>query len=405
MSTGTDVTGSRTVWAVAVVGLVLLGGTATVATAAPAHVTVSAMDVSDDEPETGDTITVTPTVRHSSSGSGSFEVTEVTLEDASGTRYAEASDPGTLGPGDTIDVPLRTTVQSAGEKTFVVHVRGVRYDSEGRWDRITHTEYPAHVTVSEPSTETETTPQLNVEAERPIAGTESTVDVTVSNGGDEEISDLSLRLSGLDGMENRTKLRPALGATNSTTFRFDVRPPEAGTSTLTATLEYGDGDVVETSEAVDVAPMQADASVYATVSEQNDTLQYRVTNHGNVPLENVVVSGAAVGTPLPATVIPTVDPGTSETATVELNDRPSGPATVSATYGVGSTTGETDRAVQFAGSSPTETTDALSDDDAATATSERREPVTSLGPLSLLVGGAVATGSILSYRSWRGRGP
>lgn len=401
MLSGIDVRGSRTVWTVVLVSLVLVGSTATAVTAAPAHVTVSSTSVSDDEPETGDTITVTPTVRHSDSGSGSFEVTQVTLEDASGTRYAEAEDPGTLGPGDTIDVPLRTAVQSAGEKNFVVHVRGVKYDSQGRWERITHTEHPVYVTVSEPSTETETKPQLNVEAGDLTAGTESTVRVTVSNGGDDDLSDLSLRLSGLGGMENRTKLRPALGAANSTTFEFDVRPPESGTHRLNATLAYGDDDAVETSEDVDVAPLRTDASVYATVSEQNGSpvLRYRVTNHGNAPLENVVVSGAAVGTPFPSTVISTVDPGTSATATVDLNARPTGPATVSATYGVGSTTVGTDRAIQFdEPASSTETETESADDSTNESTGNLVPP---LGPLSLLTGGVVATGSILGYRSWR----
>lgn len=409
MLSGRHVRGSRTVWTVVLVGLLLVASTATVVTAAPAHVSVSSMSVSDDEPETGDTLTVTPTIRHSSSGSGSFEVTQVTLEDASGTRYAEAEDLGTLGAGDTIDVPLRTTVQSAGEKTFVVHIRGIQYDGDGKWKQVSHTKHPTHVTVSEPSTPSETEPQLNVETDGLTAGAESTVRVTVSNGGDEELTDLSLRLSGLGGMGNRTKLQPALGATNSTTFEFDVRPPEAGTYPLDATLEYGDGDVVETTEDVEVAPLRTDATVYATVSERNDStvLQYRVTNHGNAPLENVVVSGAAVGSPFPTAVIQTVEPGTSATATVGLNDRPTGPATVSATYSAGSTTGQTDRAIQFGESTQSndDGADVAANESTETGGSDETQDRDSpFGIFSFLTGGVVATGSILGYRNWRGSG-
>lgn len=393
---------SWTVFAVVVTCFLVVAGLATAVSAAPAHVSVSGMSVSDDEPTVGDSITVTPTIRHSSSGSGSFEVTQVTLEDASGTRYAEADDLGTLGAGDTIDVPLRTTVQSAGEKKFVVHVRGVQYDSDGKWSQVIHTRHPTYVTVSEPSEPSESTkPQLNVETERLRAGTESRVNVTVSNGGDVALSDLSLRLSGLGGMQNRTKLRPALGAHNSTTLQFTVAPPRAGTHSLNATLQYGDGESVEVSEDVEVAPVRDDATVYATVAERDGSpvLRYRVTNHGNAPLENVVVSGAATGTPFPTTVIRTVEPGTAETATVELNERPTGPATVSATYSIGSATGQVDQTLQFvepAAASSTATATATPD-------GETQSKMLPLGPLSLLTGGVVATGSILGYRNWRDR--
>lgn len=391
---------SRTVLSVLLACTLLVAGGVGVASAGPAAVTVSAMDVSDDEPTTGDSITVTPTVQFSDSGSGTFEVTEVVLEDSSGRVYSEADSLGALGPGDSIDVPLSASFDTAGQKKLIVHVRGMQYDENGNRRSVVSTTHPTYVSVSEPDEESDPVPpQLNVDADSLVAGSESTVAVTVSNGADEQITDLSLTLSGLGGMENRTHLQPELGAHNSTTFTFDVTPPESGTHSLDATLTYGD-ETVSTSNSVEVESLNGDAVVYATTVTENDSthLRYRVANHGNVALENVVVSGAAVGEPLPTTVIDTVEPGASETATVELNERPTGPATVSATYDAGSTSGTVDESVQFG--------NATDDSDAATEATETSGSGTtpaSFGTIPLLTGGIVAAGSIIGYRSWCGR--
>lgn len=407
-----DVSGRRRVWAAVLTMLIIAGTTVGVATAAPATVTVSEVTVSEDEPEVGDTITVTPTIRHSSAGSGSFEVTEVTLEDADGNRYAEADDLGTLGAGDTIEVPLRATFRTAAEKQLVVRVRGVSYGADGNWDDVLHVERPTHVTVSEPSTETETKPQLNVMPGDLTTGVGSTVRVTVSNGADDAVNNLSLHLTGPSTAGTQKKLSPTLGAHNSTTFEFDVRPQSAGTQQLNATLEYGSGNSVEVSESVEVAPVRDDATVYATLGERDGTpvLQYRVSNHGNAVLSNVILSGAAVGEPFPTTVIGSVAPGESATATVELNERPSGPATVSAVYEVGMTTSQTDQTVRFAESSSSGTATASSSNGSSTGsstseeTTETQERLLPFGPLSLLVGGIAIGGSALGYRSWRRNG-
>ncbi|SDZ76635.1 Uncharacterized conserved protein [Haloplanus vescus] len=389
---------NRTVLTVLFACALVVGGGMSVVEASPPAVTVSSVSVSDDEPETGDSITVTPTVRLSGEGSGTFEVTEVTLEDASGTQYSEADSLGTLGAGDTIDVPLSATFDTAGRTKLLVHVRGMQYDADGNRLGVVTTMHPTYVTVSEPSTETETPPQLNVDTEDLVAGSESTVTVTVSNGDDEQVTDLSLRLSGLG--ENQTRIQPELGAHNSTTFTFDVTPPEAGTHSLDATLTHADGSV-STNESVTVQSLNGEAVVHATTVTENGStdLRYHVANHGNAPIENVVVSGAAVGTALPTTVIQSVEPGTTETATVELNERPTGPATISATYDVGSTTGSTDQSVRFAN----ETADAESASQATTETPGSGTAPATFGAVPLLTGGVVAAGSIIGYRSWRGR--
>ncbi|MFC6615823.1 hypothetical protein ACFQAS_12845 [Halopenitus salinus] len=387
---------------------VLLATMAPVAAAAPPHVSVGSVDVSDDEPVVGDTITVTPTIRHSSSGSGSFEVTQVTVTDASGTRHATASDLGTLGTGDSIEVPLTATPSASGHHKLTVHVRGVQYNSDGRLTQIIHTKRPTYVSVWEPSTPTETDPRLNVESDALTVGSESTVRVVASNGGDDELTDLSVRLHGLDGTYDRTKLRPALGTHNSSTFEFDVRPTTPGEQSINATLQYGDGETVTLSKDVTVRPLREDVTVHATAIEQNDStvLRYRVNNHGNAPIENVVLSGATVGSSLPTTVISKVPPGTSDTSTVAVNDRPSGSATVTATYRVATSTGQADGSVRFADAESDSGAGNTTTSDPQTRILERNVEPTRGGPLepvSLLTGGLVATSSIFGYRNWRRR--
>jgi hypothetical protein len=206
--------------------LLLVGSAVGGAASTPASVSVTSATVSEDEPTTGETVVVTPTIRHSGAGSGSFEVTEVTLVDEAGTEHAEANKLGVLGAGDTIDVPLGASFDTAGEKRLTVHVRGKQYADDGRLVRVVRVTHPAYVSVSAPSEATETKPQLHVETTDAVAGAETSVAVTVSNGGDDDTTDLSVRLESLDGeMHSQTALEPVLAAENSTTFRFDCGPP------------------------------------------------------------------------------------------------------------------------------------------------------------------------------------
>jgi hypothetical protein len=403
------VIGNKSGWIAALtllVCLLLVASAAGVAVAAPAYVSVTSATISEDEPETGDTIIVTPTIRHSGSGSGSLEVTEVTLIDETGERHADIDDLGVLGAGDTIDVPLSASFDTAGDKRLTVHVRGKQYDADGKFVRVVHVTHPAYVSVSAPSTSTSTPPQVQIEAGRAVAGAETSVAVTVSNGGDEKLTDLSLRLEGLDGgIESKTALSPKLAAGNSTTFRFDVRPVESGEQTLKATLRYGDGNSVEAFDVVDVEPLRDEVSVHATVVEENESLvlNYRVTNHGNAPIEDVTLSGETANGSLPRATIATVGAATSETVTVELASQPTGTATVTAAYDVGETTGQVGQSIRFdadSGASVTagdESTDVESPSDTSLFG-------TSTFMTGILTGGVVVAGTLFGYRGWRNRG-
>jgi len=383
---------------VTIICLLTVGSAVGGAVASPAHTAVTGVTVSDDEPETGDRIILTPTISHSSSGSGSFEVTEVTVEDQSGTKHSEANQLGVLGAGDTAEVPLSARFATAGDKRLTVHVRGRYYDSDGATSDIVHLKHPVFVTVSEPSTSTTVPPRVHIETDKAVAETETTVAVTVSNGDDAALTDLSLRLDSVTGeMQSRTALTPVLAAENSTTYEFTVEPSAAGETALEATLRYNDGETVDAFETMQVDSLRDDVSVYATAFEENDSVavRYRVTNHGNAPIDNVVISGASNRSELPTTSLQSVDAATSETVVVDVNGRPSDTATVAATYDVGETTGRATQSVQFDSSTTASGANAL------TVNLGSADPSnSSTFLLSGFFGGLVVTALLFTGRRW-----
>ncbi|WEL26786.1 S-layer domain [Haloferax volcanii] len=387
-----------------IVGLVMLlclltvGSVVGAAAAAPAHTAVTGVSVSEEDPETGDRIIITPTISHSGSGSGSFEVTEVTVEDSSGTKHSEANQIGVLGAGDTAEVPVSARFDTAGDKRLTVHVRGRYYDSDGATSEIVHLKHPVFVTVSEPSTSTTVPPRVHIETHNAVAETDTTVTVTVSNGDDEALTDLSLRLDSVDGeMQSRTAITPVLAAENSTTYEFTVEPSEAGETALKATLRYNDGESVEAFDTVQVESLRDDVSVYATAFEENDTVsvRYRVTNHGNAPIDDVVISGVSNESQLPTTSLQSVDAATSKTVVVDVNERPSSTATVAATYDIGETTGQATQSVQFDSSAASTGTNALTVNLGSVDPSN-----TSTFLLSGFFGGLVVTALLFTGRRW-----
>ncbi|MDL0121150.1 hypothetical protein [Halobacterium salinarum] len=280
-------------------------------------VIVSDVTVSDDEPTTGDTITITPTVRHSSSSDGAFEITQVTLS-GDGGNLAKVSDLGTIAGGESIDVPLRTSFDSAGDKELTVTVRGVQTDSDGITRSIDSVEYPVYVSVSAPSSSSPPEPRLQIDAQSAVAGTNTPVTVTVSNGEEDPLTDLSLDLEATNqNLDTETRLKPVLGTENITQFEFDIRPERTGTIDLKASLETSDA-AVNTSKSIDVDALRTDVRVDATVIEENDSkfLQYRLINLGNAAVNDVTTVGTDDVGPAPAAAFGTVDAAHSQTVTV-----------------------------------------------------------------------------------------
>lgn len=387
--------GGRGVVAAALVVLVLSGGlvagVGTSAAASDVYVTVSAVEVSDDEPTVGDAVTVTPTIRHSSNADGGFQITEVSLELPGRGEVARVEDVGAISAGETLDVPLQATVQTAGERRAVVQVRGVKEDADGEFERIGLVQRPVYLSVSEPSTDSPAEPRVVVEAGTAVAGADVPVTVTVSNGEDDAIDDLAVRLSALeDTVDPQTAVRPSLDAGNATTFAFTVEPTAAGETTLEATVRSGDDALVEAYQPVQVEQLREAVDVYASVIEDNDTsaLQYRVTNAGNAPVQDVRVAGTANGSSLPSASVAAVAPSSTETVTIPLDSLPTTTAALTASYTTGGQSGESSTTVSLGGTG----------DDVRGATPDQAGMLPLAG-FSLAVLGLVGV-TLVGYRQW-----
>ncbi|MFB6301842.1 MAG: transglutaminase [Haloferacaceae archaeon] len=399
---------TRWVQSILLVGLLCCSLVAGAGVAAGSHsdlyVTVSSVSVSNDEPTTGEAITVTPTIKHSGEYDGGFQITEVELIAPGQGEVARAENLGAIGSGESLDVPLGVTFDTAGQKRLLIRVRGAKEDSDGNLQQLGYVERPVYVSVSEPAaSDPATPPRVQIDAGRAVAGSTVPVTVTVSNGDDAEISDLSLRLDGVHGnVDAQTRISPSLGAGNMTTFTFDVKPQEATETTLKATLRYGDGKKVEAFRTVQVEPLREDVDVFASVIEKDGTtvLQYRVTNHGNAPIRDVAIAGQAGDAHLPSATVDTVGPASTQTVTIPLGSAPSGSATIEASYAIDGSTGTAERTVSLTGSAATGSSDG------AEAQQSISAPVggSDSGGLPLSAIGVALAGlvgvTVVGYREW-----
>ncbi|MDL0131876.1 hypothetical protein PNP59_13230 [Halobacterium salinarum] len=367
-------------------------------------VTVSDVAVSDDEPTTGDTITVTPTVRHSSSSDGSFKITQVTLSGDSGS-LAKVSDLGTIAGGESIDVPLRTSFDSAGDKELTVTVRGVQTDSDGVTRSIDSVEYPVYISVSEPSSSSPPEPRLQIDAQSAVAGTDTPVTVTVSNGEEDPLTDLSLDLEATNqNLDTETRLKPVLGTENITQFEFDIQPERTGTIDLKATLETSDA-AVNTSKSIDVDALRTDVRVDATVIEENDSkfLQYRLINLGNAAVNDVTTVGTDDVGPAPAAAFGTVDAAHSQTVTVPTTLDADTTLSLHTEYQVGGESYDSSQSVQVSSSSMSVAPATAQPNQSAQQFSLTPGSITSLSGsvAALLVLGSLGGLGVIAFRRFR----
>jgi hypothetical protein len=319
-------------------------GASTVGIAQSSQLAVQSATVDPATPAVGDDVTVTATVRNFESSSSAAALTEVTLR--SGTEIlATVDDPGTLGAGGSMEVPLTTTFDSPGRKRLVVQVYG--QDEDGS---VFNVRYPVSVRVTEPGDDV----QLSIAAPDDPA-TESRVNVTVANGADANVSSLDLRLASPNAsVENPRRVSAALGGGSERTAAYDVAFDGPGTHPLTATLSYRDADgeretVTETLP-VTVAPANVDAELDAEVVRANGTarVETTLTNFGNVPLEDVQVRATADGDTAARRLVADVAEESSRTVSIGESSLPAGRVRLAATYEAGGERGEATTTVDFA---------------------------------------------------------
>lgn len=313
-----------------------------------ARLTVTDVAVSPTTPTVADSVTLDVTLRNSAGSPSAVAVDRVVVRTAANDTVATATDPGTLSPGDTLTVPVTARFDEAGEQSLEVVAVGT--DENGAQVRVTR---PLSLVVERAP------PRLDVAVNRTVAGATTTVSVAVANPTDDEVRDVVLSAGG-DGVVpvGGTRSVPDLAPGQRVTVDLPVRPERVGEGSVAVTATYAAGSglraTTESETPVEIVAPERDLGVRVEPAseddgdqqlggavggvlgggrstEQNDDENQRpsrvdvtVTNFGNVPAENVVVTPRVSDRTLPRRAVSALSPGESATVTVDLSvvDRP-----------------------------------------------------------------------------------
>lgn len=251
---------------------------------------VTSVEITPSDPLPGETIRLSTTISNLQSSNETVEITDVFVRSQSDGEIVRVEDLGSIAVGSTMTVPLSVSFDSVGEKDLRIHV--VAQDSTG-FQRI---KYPVQVTVRESSDV-----QLAIEAEEPIAGEESRVNVTVANGGSTPISNVGLVLESNGAVNNPRRVSGSIPSDTDQEYSFIVRFDEAGTGTLDARLSYTHegGNTRQTSESIDVTVDPAGAGtegriqltgIETTAFGNTITIQGDAANVGTTDAQSVLLS-------------------------------------------------------------------------------------------------------------------
>mgnify|MGYP000182783963 FL=1 len=312
--------------------------------AADSQVAIQSATVDPETPRVGEDVTVRTTIRNFESATTSAQINQVSLRQ--GTRtLATSKDPGTIGTGGSIELPLTTTFDSPGRKQLTVYVYGVSADGS-----VFNLEYPVSVTVNDRDGDV----QLSLETPNDPS-TESQVNVTVANGAATNVSNLRLTLSGPNAtVEDASRVNASLPGGRERVIEYDVTFDGAGQHPLTATLDYRDPDgsrdtVTETRTFV-VDPPRVDAELDAEVVRENGTarIDASLTNFGNVPMEEVRLRAVADDETVARKLVDDVGIESTRDISIGESSLPAGEVTLHAVYEAVGDTHETTTTVDFA---------------------------------------------------------
>jgi len=322
-----------------------------------ARLTVDEVTVAPDRPTTDEPTTVTADVALSAGSASPAELGRISLEDADGTRLASADDPGSLSPGDTTTVDLVAEFESAGRKELTLVATGT--DDDGEFVEV---ERPVTVVVED------SPPGIDVEADL-VKGVDSPVTVTVGNPAVDPVRNVEVVVLQGDATADRAFV-PAITAGGTAVANLSVRPTDRDQSVavrVSYTTATGDrqrtvhrGDLraepLRDDVGVEVRPVRDDADVDAgdagglgglvggagggLQQQQQDggdegtapeQVEVAVTNFGNAEVSEAVVVPRG-DEPLPRQFVGDVEPGETETVTLDLSTVRSGEIEVAVTY-------------------------------------------------------------------------
>lgn len=197
-----------TVCAFAFAGL----GVAAVSTStAQANGQITDVNVTTDDPVTGDSVLIETTIANLESSGGSLDITDVYLRTAPGAKtFVRVEEIGALDPGGSVTVPMSVTFETTGEKDVTVNV--VVKGDDGT---IKTYESPLILDVEEPRVRA----QLDADVDN---GRYGTTQLDVTNAGNVEFTDIELTASADGTVIDRTYIFDMGPETNRTAV-FDTR--------------------------------------------------------------------------------------------------------------------------------------------------------------------------------------
>ncbi|WP_134671838.1 COG1361 family protein [Halorussus marinus] len=179
---------------------------------------------------------IAATVTNAESSNTAYSVSRLELRDGEmrSSKLRESHQPGptTVEPGETERRGFEATLNNTGERDLYVHV--VLESRDGQQRRVVH---PLTLRVNGEH------PQLSLDTESAVSLDARTMTVTVSNGRDDAIRQLSVDVDGEDvSIEEDAKIRARLESGAETDFEFTGGVEEAGEYPVEVELSYTTAD-------------------------------------------------------------------------------------------------------------------------------------------------------------------
>ena len=345
------------------------------------RVTITDASVSPATPTAGAPTTVSATVRLSGGSSSAASLERLEIVDGDET-LGEATDLGSLSPGETLTVPVTVEFDEPGAYNLSVVATVSDSDNER-----TTVRRPLSIAVESGA------PQIETTVDRLVAGVNSPATVTVSNPTTAALRDITVSFVDADGERTRRTV-PTLAAGASETLNFSIRAAESGERSLTVETAYTTAAGTRTTDTrertVTVAELDDDVGIRVeqttadqqanadggggglsgiagalggggTLQSSNDDggsaqatgVSVTVTNFGNAPIEDAVLvprlpNGSAVPELGRVAVADAIAPGESESVTVDLDPVRASAVTFAVGYDLGAEPREVTRRYDLA---------------------------------------------------------
>lgn len=317
--------------AILLIGSVVTGAIVTTAEAESENVKIADITISPETPTPGEPFQVTAVIENLQGGGESVEITDVYIRDATGLpEYERVENLGTIGDGQSMEVPFELSVGES--KNLRVHVVG-RTDA----DELVKLSYPLYVNVEELDDV-----HLSMSTGEATAGGDTPVNVTVVNGGSQEISNVEIGLGSDSGtVTDARRVSASVGRSSERLYGYTITFGQPGNQTIEATASYetpaGYERTIRETITVEVDPLVDDTYLTARTETRGseNILVTRLTNFGNLPIEDVQIGVQDTGDMIDRSASPDIQPYSSTIVELNLSGVASDDGEVVASYTVG----------------------------------------------------------------------